>query len=231
MTKITQTLFENADESYKNFHQSIVPTLPKEKIIGVRVPVIRKIAKQLKKDESSNNLVNEFLQELPHEYYDEDMLHAIILSDERDFPTALERAREFLPYIDNWAVCDTFCPKVFCKNKNALWREIEKWLESEKTFTVRFGIVNAMRFFLDEDFSAEKMKKVLEVSNEDYYVRMAIAWYMSVALVKQWEVAIEVIEDKSLGAWVHNKSIQKSCESFRLSAEQKQYLKTLKIHE
>lgn len=231
MTKITQTLFENADESYKNFHQSIVPTLPKERIIGVRVPVLRKIAKQLKKDESSNNLVNEFLQELPHEYYDEDMLHAIILSDERDFSTALERTREFLPYIDNWAVCDAFCPKAFCKNKNALWREIEKWLESEKTFTVRFGIVNAMRFFLDEDFSAEKMKKVLEVDNEDYYVRMAIAWYMSVALVKQWEVAIKVVEDKSLGTWVHNKSIQKSCESFRLSAEQKKYLKTLKIHE
>ena len=231
MTKITQTLFENADESYKNFHQSIVPTLPKERMIGVRVPVLRKIAKQLKKDESSNNLVNEFLQEFPHEYYDEDMLHAIILSDERDFSTALKRTSEFLPYIDNWAVCDTFCPKAFGKNKNALWREIEKWLESEKTFTVRFGIVNAMRFFLDEDFSAEKMKKVLEVSNEDYYVRMAIAWYMSVALVKQWEVAIKVIEDKSLGAWVHNKSIQKSCESFRLSAEQKQYLKTLKIHE
>lgn len=231
MTKITQTLFENADESYKNFHQSIVPTLPKERIIGVRVPVLRKIAKQLKKDESSKSLVNEFLKELPHEYYDEDMLHAIILSDERDFSTALERTREFLSYIDNWAVCDAFCPKAFCKNKNALWQEIEKWLESEKTFTVRFGIVNAMRFFLDEDFSAEKMKKVLEVSNEDYYVRMAVAWYMSVALVKQWEVAIEVIEDKSLGAWVHNKSIQKSCESFRLSAEQKQYLKTLKIHE
>lgn len=231
MTKITQTLFENADESYKNFHQSIVPTLPKERIIGVRVPVLRKIAKQLKKDESSKSLANEFLQELPHEYYDEDMLHAIILSDERDFSTALKRTSEFLPYIDNWAVCDTFCPKAFGKNKKALWQEIEKWLESEKTFTVRFGIVNAMRFFLDEDFSAEKMKKVLEVSNEDYYVRMAIAWYMSVALVKQWEVAIKVVEDKSLGAWVHNKSIQKSCESFRLSAEQKQYLKTLKIHE
>lgn len=231
MTKITQTLFENADESYKNFHQSIVPRLPKERIIGVRVPVLRKIAKQLKKDESSKSLANEFLQELPHEYYDEDMLHAIILSDERDFSTALKRTSEFLPYIDNWAVCDTFCPKAFGKNKKALWQEIEKWLESEKTFTVRFGIVNAMRFFLDEDFSAEKMKKVLEVSNEDYYVRMAIAWYMSVALVKQWEVAIKVIEDKSLGAWVHNKSIQKSCESFRLSAEQKQYLKTLKIHE
>ena len=231
MTKITQTLFENADESYKNFHQSIVPTLPKERIIGVRVPVLRKIAKQLKKDESSKSLVNEFMQELPHEYYDEDMLHAIILSDERDFSTALKRTSEFLPYIDNWAVCDTFCPKAFGKNKKALWQEIEKWLESEKTFTVRFGIVNAMRFFLDEDFSAEKMKKVLEVSNEDYYVRMAIAWYMSVALVKQWEVAIKVVEDKSLGAWVHNKSIQKSCESFRLSAEQKQYLKTLKIHE
>ncbi len=231
MTKITQTLFENADESYKNFHQSIVPTLPKERIIGVRVPVLRKIAKQLKKDESSKSLANEFLQELPHEYYDEDMLHAIILSDERDFSTALERTREFLPYIDNWAVCDTFCPKAFRKNKNALWQYIEKWLESKKTFTVRFGIVNAMRFFLDEDFSAEKMKKVLEVSNEDYYVRMAIAWYMSVALVKQWEVAIKVVEGKSLGAWVHNKSIQKSCESFRLSAEQKQYLKTLKIHE
>ena len=231
MTKITQTLFENADESYKNFHQSIVPTLPKERIIGVRVPVLRKIAKQLKKDESSKSLANEFLQELPHEYYDEDMLHAIILSDERDFSTAMKRTSEFLPYIDNWAVCDTFCPKAFGKNKNALWQYIEKWLESEKTFTVRFVIVNAMRFFLDEDFSAEKMKKVLEVSNEDYYVRMAIAWYMSVALVKQWEVAIKVVEDKSLGAWVHNKSIQKSCESFRLSAEQKQYLKTLKIHE
>ena len=150
---------------------------------------------------------------------------------EKDFDIAIEKVEVFLPYIDNWAVCDTFSPKCFEKNVDKLWGHIEKWLCSNKTYTVRFGIVCAMRYFLDEDFSTNKFEKVISVSSNEYYVNMAIAWYVSVALVKQYDEVLPYIENNTLPKWVRNKSIQKACESFRISNDKKEYLKTLKMHE
>lgn len=232
MDKIEKILFENRDEKYREFHSSLVPNIDGQKIIGVRMPTLRKIAKSLEKDASfSNEDKNAFLCNLPHEYYEENILHSIMLSDEKDFDIAIEKVEVFLPYIDNWALCDTFSPKCFEKSVDKLWGHIEKWLCSNKTYTVRFGIVCAMRYFLDEDFSTNKFEKVISVSSNEYYVNMAIAWYVSVALVKQYDEVLPYIENNTLPKWVRNKSIQKACESFRISNDKKEYLKTLKMHE
>lgn len=232
MDKIEKILFENRDEKYREFFSSLVPHIDGQKIIGVRMPALRKIAKSLAKDASfSKEDKNAFLCNLPHEYYEENILHAIMLSDEKDFDVAIEKIEEFLPYIDNWAVCDTFSPKCFEKRVDKLWGYIEKWLCSSKTYTVRFGIVCAMRYYLDEDFSTDKFEKVISVSSNEYYVNMAIAWYVSVGLVKQYDEVLPYIQNNTMPKWVHNKSIQKACESFRISNDKKEYLKTLKIHE
>lgn len=232
MEKVLNLLFENADPKYKSFHSALIPTVNPESIIGVRMPAMRKIAKTLLCDD--NFVLNEkesFFSELPHAYYDENVLHALLVASENNFDVALKETNDFLPFVDNWAVCDVFAPKVFEKHKSELWKEICKWLKSDETYTVRFGIVNAMRHFLDEDYSIDKMKKVLEVKCGEYYVDMALAWYMSFALIKQWNDAIKVIEEKKLGVWVHNKSIQKAIESYRIAEDRKTYLKTFKIHE
>lgn len=229
MNKIQKLLFDNADEKYRDFHSSLIPDVDKAKIIGVRVPVIKKLAKELKK--INPQTVDEFLSELPHEYYDENMLHANLLCDVKDFDKAIEYTEMFLPYIDNWAVCDTFNPKVFAKHKDELWQKIEEWLSSSRVYTERFGIVMAMRYFLDEDFAEDKFQRIVSVKSDEYYVNMAIAWYMSVALVKQYDVAIKVLQSGKLKDRVHNKSIQKAIESFRISDDKKVYLKTLKKHE
>lgn len=228
MKKVVDLLFDNADEKYRLFQAALMPTVDKDFIIGVRVPVLRTIAKNFDTLFSPSEK-QDFLSELPHKYYEENMLHAMLVSSEKDFCVAMDKTNAFLPYVDNWAVCDTFSPKAFAKNKAALWGEIERWLKSEKPYIVRYGIVNAMRHFLDEDYSVDKMEKVLDVKGGEYYVDMALAWYMSVALVKQWDDAIKVIEQKRLGVWVHNKSIQKAVESFRISDDKKNYLKSLRI--
>lgn len=198
MEKVLNLLFENADPKYKSFHSALIPTVNPESIIGVRMPTMRKIAKTLLCDE--NFALNEresFLSELPHAYYDENVLHALIVASEKNFVVAIKETNEFLPFVDNWAVCDVFAPKVFEKHKDELWKEICKWLKSDETYTARFGIVNAMRHFIDEDYSIDKMEKVLEVKCGEYYVDMAVAWYMSFALIKQWDDAIKVIEEKN----------------------------------
>ena len=229
MDKIEKLLFENRDEKYKDFHSSLVPTINDENIIGVRIPTLRKIAKSLKKDVDFSD--KEFFGDLPHKYCEENLLHAILLSEEKNFDVAIERIEEFLPYIDNWAVCDTFAPKCFEKNKDRLWKYVEKWLGSNKTYTVRFGIVTAMRYYLDDDFSIDKFERVISVCSKEYYVNMAIAWYVSVALVKHYDEVLPYIENKTMPKWVHNKSIQKACESFRISNEKKECLKSLKIYD
>lgn len=228
MNKIQKLLYDNADEKYRDFHSSLIPDVDKAKIIGVRVPVVKKIAKELKK--TNPQMVDEFLSELPHEYYDENMLHANLLCDVKDFDKAIECTEMFLPYIDNWAICDTFNPKVFAKHKSELWQKIEEWLTSSRVYTVRFGIVMAMRYFLDEDFTEDKFQRIVSIKSDEYYVNMAIAWYMSVALVKQYDVALKVLQSGELKEWVHNKSIQKAIESFRISDDKKAYLKRLKKH-
>ena len=232
MDKIEKILFENRDEKYREFHSSLLPNIDGRKIIGVRMPTLRKIAKSLEKDASfSTEDKNAFLCNLPHEYYEENILHAIFISGEKSFDVAIEKVEAFLPYIDNWAVCDVFSPKCFENNKDRLWKYIEKWLDCDKTYSVRFAIVAAMRYFLDNCFTIEKFEKVISVRSEEYYVNMAIAWYLSVALVKQYDSVLPYLKNKSLPIWVHNKSIQKACESFRISDDKKRVLKTLKIHE
>lgn len=226
MDNIQKSIFDNADKKYRDFHSSLIPTVDKNTIIGVRVPVVRKLAKDLQRNCPQD--VQVFLSELPHKYYDENILHAILISHISDFDEAIEYTEEFLPYVDNWAVCDIFNPCTFKNHKDELWQKIETWLNSNHAYTVRFAIVIAMRHFLDNDFSGDKFDKVIGIKSDEYYVNMAIAWYMSFALIKQYDVAVKIIEENKLPAWVHNKSIQKAVESYRIPDNRKQYLKTLR---
>ncbi len=229
MHRIQKLLFDNADEKFRDFHSSLIPGVDKNTIIGVRIPVVRKIAKDLQRNCPQD--IGMFLSELPHEYYDENILHAVLISDISDFDEAIEYTDKFLPFIDNWAVCDTLNPRAFKNREDVLWQKIEEWLKSNHAYTVRFAIVSAMRHFLDNDFSDYKFEKVICIKSDEYYVNMAIAWYMSFALIKQYDVAVKSIENEELPIWVHNKSIQKAVESYRISDDKKQYLKTLRKHE
>lgn len=222
--KFTDMLLELKDEEYGDFQAKLTPTVKREDIIGVRVPEIRKLAKQCVKDEECDA----FLQELPHRYYDENMLHAAIISEKKDSVQIIKGADEFLPYVNNWAVCDSIIPKSFRKNKDILLEEIKRWVKSPECYTCRFGIKMLMTFFLDEDFNPEYHELVADIRSEEYYVNMMLAWYFATALAKQWENTVKYIEENRLDAWTHNKAIQKSCESYRVSDEQKVYLKTLK---
>lgn len=231
-SKINDLLFENQDLGYKQFHSSLIPTINPDSIIGVRIPVLKKLASTLMKDKQfSSEELPIFLDALPHEYYEQNFLHALFLSKEKNFDRAIDSIEKFLPYVDNWAVCDCFVPVSFKSNKEILWTKIEEWLQSEYIYTVRFGIVNAMRYFLDDDFSIDKLEKVMSVKSSGYYVNMALAWYFSFALVKKYDIAVRYLERKSFDKWVHNKAIQKARESLRISQERKDYLKSLKIHE
>ena len=227
MDKIEKLLFDNADEKYRNFHSSLIPTVDKQTIIGVRVPTVRKIAKYLQRNCPQD--VVAFLSELPHKYYDENVLHAVLISDISDYDKALAYTEKFLPFIDNWAVCDIFNPRAFKNHENVLWQKIEMWLYSNRTYTVRFAIVSAMRRFLDNDFSIDKLYEVASVKSDEYYVNMALAWFWSFALIKRYEETLPIIESERLPEFVHNKAIQKARESYRISDERKQYLNTLKI--
>lgn len=232
LSKIKELLFEHQDLSYKQFHSSLVPNINPDSIIGVRTPELKKLASALLKDKDFvRDKLPIFLNSLPHEYYEQNFLHALFISKEKDFDKAICEIEKFLPYIDNWAVCDCFSPVCFKNNMDALWERIECWLESDKTYTVRFGIVNAMRYFLDDMFSVDRLEKVMSVKSKEYYVNMALAWYFSFALIKQYDIAISYLENKTFDKWIHNKSIQKARESFRISQDKKDYLKSLKIHE
>ena len=232
MESIKKILFDSRDEKYKQFHSSLMPTIEQDKVIGVRMPSMRAIAKNLQKDESfSKEETRAFLSELPHDYYEENILHALLISNDKEFDKTINEVNRFLPYIDNWAVCDTFAPKCFACHKDELWNHVEKWLCSNETYTVRFGIVTAMRYFLDDDFSLEKFEKVISVRSDEYYVNMAIAWYVSFALIKQYQAVLPYVQKRVLPPWVHNKSIQKACESYRIPDDKKTYLKSLKIYD
>ena len=223
MEKITQRLFELKDDGYKSFSASLMPTVNHDAVIGVRVPQIRKFASELAKTDDAKL----FLKQLPHRYFEENNLHAFVAEKIKDFDEAVREAERLLPYIDNWATCDMYRPKVFAKNKNRLLPYIEKWLNSEHTYTVRYGIGMLMSHFLDEDFNPSYLKRVSKIKSDEYYINMMIAWYFATALAKQYD-AVLYLKNKSLGTWVHNKTIQKAIESNRISKETKAYLKTLK---
>ena len=225
MKSFTELLFELRDEEYANFQAKLTPTVSPELFIGVRVPNVRKLAKLLK----DNPDVETFLQELPHKYYDENMLHGLLISEFKDYNKAIKETGRFLPYVDNWAVCDILSPKVFKKHKTELIGSIKKWVGSNKTYTKRFGIEMLMSHYLDDDFRAEYLDIVSVIRSKEYYVNMMIAWFFATALAKQWESTISYIENNRLDKWTHNKTIQKAVESYRITDEQKAYLKTLKI--
>lgn len=223
--KIKSDLLNLQDEGYKTFHSALMPTVPAEKIIGVRTPALRKYAKTFAKMKE----MPEFLKDLPHRYYEEDNLHAFILCEMKDLESCLKELERFLPYIDNWATCDMLRPKVFKKNRENLLPFVRKWLASKETYTVRFAIGMLLSYFLDDEFKPEYLQWVASVSSEEYYVQMMQAWYFATALAKQWDSVIPFIEQKRLPRWVHNKAIQKSVESYRITPEQKEYLRTFRL--
>lgn len=225
MTDLQKKLFELQDEEYKNFNSKLIPTIEKENVIGIRVPVLRKFAKEFFKTSECEK----FLNEIPHKYHDENLLHGMILAQYKDYEICIQQTEKFLPFIDNWAVCDSTIPKALLKNKEDLLKRVKIWINSEHIYTCRFAIGVLMRFFLDEDFKTEYLNIVANVKSDEYYVNMMISWYLATALCKQWNSTIKILENKNTSDWVHNKTIQKACESFRITPEQKEYLKTLKI--
>ena len=223
--EIINELFKMQDEKYRDFNSKLIPTVEKETMIGVRTPELRKHAKKLLKEEG----VEDFLHSLPHKYFDENQLHAFILAEIKDFGVCIEEVKNFLPYIDNWATCDQLSPKVFKKYRKELLTHIKEWIRSDKTYTVRFSIGMLMEHFLDEDFDLKYPAMVAEGRSEEYYRNMMTAWYFATALAKQYEQVLPFIENKKLDDWTHNKAIQKAVESYRITDEQKAYLKGLKV--
>ena len=221
MTKLQNRLFELKDEKYADFIATLTPALQRERFIGVRVPQLRSLASEFEKSGEYES----FIHSLPHSYYEENLLHSILLGRIKDYDTTVKLVEEFLPYIDNWAVCDTLRPKVFAKYKSRLYPLVLKWIESEKTYTCRFGLDMLMTYFLDDAFAPEQLEIPTKVESEEYYVRMMIAWYYATALAKQWNATIPYIENRRLPDWTHKKTIQKACESRRITPEQKEYLK------
>lgn len=222
--EIQKKLFELQDIGYAEFQSKLTPTVERETFIGVRVPELRKLAKNYIKDKESQK----FLKELPHQFYDENMLHGLLLSEIKDYDSCINELDIFLPYVDNWAVCDIMSPKVFKKHKEKLLEKIKIWATSDQVYTCRFGLEMLMTHFLDEDYKPEYLEIAAGVHSEEYYVNMMIAWFFATALAKQWDTTIPYITENRLSEWVHNKTIQKARESYRITDEQKKYLKGLK---
>ena len=225
MKEIIDLLYSKQDIKYRDFQTPLFPGVSEDRFIGVRTPELKKLAKELFGSETANK----FIETLPHHYFDENQLHAFLISLIKDYQTCLKEVDRFLPYIDNWGTCDQLCPKVFSKHKNELISYIKKWLNSEHVYVVRFAIGMLMSLYLDDDFKKEYMNLVASIRSEEYYINMMIAWYFATALAKQYDSAIRYLEDKKLPMWVHNKTIQKAVESYRINDEQKAYLKNLKI--
>ena len=223
--EIRQSLFELQDIKYRDFQAKLIPGKDTEMMIGVRTPELRKLAKQMLKRED----IREFLRDLPHRYFDEDQLHAFIVSGIKEYGKCMEELMRFLPFVDNWATCDQMSPGVFKKHRPELLTQIREWLGSEHTYTVRYGIGMLMQHFLDEDFDPAYPELVAGVHSEEYYVNMMIAWYFATALAKQYDAVLPFIEGRRLDPWTHNKTIRKAVESYRISDEQKEYLRSLKV--
>ncbi len=223
--EIRTELFAKQDLKYRDMQAKIIPTSPVDAFIGVRTPELRKFAKQLGKTEE----IRLFLDDLPHKYFDENQLHAFIISEIKDYGKCVDEVNRFLPYVDNWATCDQMSPKVFKKHKGELIEEIKKWIRSDRTYTVRFGTGMLMEHYLDEDFDKAYPDMVADIKSEEYYINMMTAWYFATALAKRYDEILPYIEEHRLDVWTHNKAIQKSVESYRITPEQKEYLKSLKI--
>ena len=215
------TLLSMADGKYRDFSSKLMPTVDKEKVIGVRIPKLRKFSKALENYE-------EFLIDLPHKYFEEDNLHAFLIEREKNFEKCIELLDSFLPYVDNWATCDSMKPAVLKKHPDKLLKHIKRWIKSKDVYAVRYGINLLMSFYLDENFDKKYLLMVSSVKSDEYYINMMRAWYFATALAKRYEETLPFIENNMLDVWTHNRTIQKSTESYRLSKEEKMYLKTLK---
>lgn len=224
MEQIVGQLFALQDEEYRRFHAKLMPDCPSERIIGVRVPALRKLARTM-----DGTLAAAFLQELPHDYYEENNLHAFLLERIRDYPTCLAQVERFLPFVDNWATCDGFNPLVFAKHTALLLPEIDRWLASAHSYTVRFGIVQLMRHYLDGEFAPQILERAAAVRGDAYYIQMAVAWFFATALAKQYGATLPYLTERRLLPWTHNKTIQKAIESYRIPSEQKAFLRTLRV--
>ena len=225
MEKVLSLLFSKQDEQYRAFQASLIPNIDKNLMIGVRTPELKKIAKEI----VDTSLGKSFIETLSHSYFEENQLHAFIVSNIKDYQSCLNEVNRFLPYINNWATCDQLCPKVFSKHKEELINEIKEWLKSDHIYTKRFAIKMLMSFYLDDSFNKEHLELVSNIKSEEYYLNMMIAWYFATALAKQYDSAIKYLEDKKLSPWVHNKTIQKAVESYRINDKQKSYLRSLKL--
>ena len=230
--KIINLLMENQDIEYGDFQAKLTPTKSRDHFIGVRTPVMRKLAKDMFRDPD----IDSFMESLPHFYYEENNMHAFVLEQYKDFDKVIKLLNAFLPYVDNWATCDSMKPKVFKKNTDKLMPYIKEWIgtkddwtKPENTYRIRFGIEMIMNFYLDEHFKPEYLDLVAIVRSEEYYVNMMIAWFFATALAKQWDATIPYMENHALDAWTNNKTIQKARESYRITPEQKEYLRTLKM--
>ena len=210
MTTILEHLFNLQDKEYAAFQAKLTPGVPTDSFIGVRIPQLRALAKQLEKeaktDKDRKNEIATFLQTLPHRYYDENQLHGLLLSQMKDYDACIEATERFLPFVDNWAVCDIMSPKIFAKHKAALMEKIKIWSASSHTYTCRFGLEMLMTHFLDQDFRPEYLQIVASARSEDYYVRMMVAWFFATALAKQWDATLPYLESKDLERWTHNKT-------------------------
>ena len=224
MEKIQNKLFKYQDLGYREFNSKLIPNIDKKTMIGVRIPDIRKIEKSLNIEEKK-----EFLLKLPHKYFEENMLHGIIISNMKDYDNIIINLEKFLPYVDNWAVCDSISPKILKKNREKVITNVLSWIKSNHTYVCRFGIGMIMQLYLeDEYFKRTYLDIIAEIKTEDYYINMMRAWIFQVALVKQWKEAIVYIEKGLLDEFTHNKTISKSCDSYKIEKEKKEYLKTLR---
>lgn len=222
---IKEQLCALQDLKYKKFHSKLMPTISPDVIIGVRTPELRKFAKQLVKTTD----VELFMQELPHSYYEENNLHGFLIENISDFDACIAALNQFLPYVDNWATCDMMSPKVLKKDLPKLFEWVKVWMASGETYTIRFGVNMLMKYFLDEAFSQEYPELVASIQSKEYYVKMVVAWYFATALAKQYEEVLPYLTEHRLDRWTHNKTIQKAVESYRVTAEQKIFLKSLKL--
>ncbi|MBQ9931906.1 MAG: DNA alkylation repair protein [Firmicutes bacterium] len=222
---IKEQLFAMQDPGYKAFHEKLIPTVDPSRVIGVRTPALRKFAREFAKDPRKDA----FLKDLPHTYYEEDNLHGFLIERIRDFDSVTEALDRFLPYVDNWATCDMLSPKILKTDLPRLYEKILEWIRSEHVYMVRFGLKMLMDHFLDDAFSPETLAAAASVHSEEYYLKMMVAWYFSTALAKQYEATLPYITENRLEPWVHNKTIQKAVESYRIRPEQKEFLKTFRI--
>ena len=221
---ITEQLFSLQDKKYREFHSRLMPDIAPERIIGIRIPELRKLAKEL----VNNGEAEAFIKNLPHYYYEENNLHAFIIEQIKDYDLLITELDRFLPFVDNWATCDSLRPKAFKNNSDRLITDAFRWMSSSQEYTVRFGIEVMMIYFLEDNFRKDYPERIAGIESDKYYINMMIAWYFATALAKQWDAVIPFIENGMLSPWINNKTIQKAAESFRITTEQKKYLKAFK---